>query len=161
MSFLCDSPPSPAMLSSSSMQRKKAQMLKAKYPHTVRDVQHFLLREIFHLRRALCHNAILLLKELIISLCFRVKVSTDMISALLYFKLSLIKGSAWRWLLTVCCQSDTPDQSLCSSEGRSFSHCKVTTSKPSQAHWKGKLVVHRKMKLLNHKHYFPKILLPH
>lgn len=93
----------------------------------------------------------LFLKELVTSVCVSGQGEgqhrRDFSVAL--FQVITNKGQQRR-PLTLCCQSDTPDQPLCSSEGRSCSSRKVTSSKPSQAHWKGKLVICRKMAFLNY-----------
>lgn len=127
-------------------------MLKADRPHFLSEAQQFCCERNFpcersmpqHIRRA----PSLFLKEFT-SACVsgqgEGQHQHDFSAAL--FQVITNKGQrGWR-PLTPCCQSDTPDQPLCFSEG--FSSSKVTAPKPSQAHWKGKLLISRKMTPLN------------
>lgn len=108
--------------------------------------------KIFHLWRATTQpqRTILLpqgVNNINCAVLVKAKVSTDMITVLLYFKLSLIKGSGGGpsyWAVR-----ETQLISLRLLGGTSCSGCKVTSYTPTQAQWKGTLVILRKMILLN------------
>lgn len=129
--------------------REKAGELKAEHPHFLSEAQQFPWKGYFTCDE-LCASTCpyLFLKELT-SVCVSGQGEGQHrhdFSAVL-FQVITNKGQRGRQLFTPCCQRDTPDQPLCSSEG--FSSSKVKGSVPSQAHWKGKLLISRKIALLN------------
>lgn len=100
-------------------------IFQAEHPHPLRKVWQFCLGNISPYIVPPAPS--LLLKELITSMDFSGQGEGQRwhyFSAALFQVISN-KGQQPR-PLTLCCQSDTPDQPLCSSEGRICSTCKVT-----------------------------------